>query len=84
MITYESKVLIFKLDENPLQCRISFLIFMESLKIIFSQYKETCEVLIDYATEGGEDIKNMLKRKSGIFHMKILMFVEEGYFLNYQ
>ena len=30
---------------------------MESLEIIFSQYKETCEVLLDYPETGGEDIK---------------------------
>ena len=34
--------------EDPLQCRIYFLTFVESLDTIFSQYTETCEVNIDY------------------------------------
>ena len=37
--SYESKIIKFKLDEDPLQSRICFLIFIESLEIIFSQYK---------------------------------------------
>ena len=61
---YKSKVLKFKLDEDPhlLQHCISFINFMESLNMIFSQYKETCEVLLDYPTIGGEDIKYYVKR----------------------
>ena len=35
--------------------------------MIFSQYKETCEALIDYPNLGGEDINIMPKRKLGIF-----------------
>ena len=46
---YKSKIIRFKIDEDPLQRRIYFLAFVESLKIIFSQYTETCEVLLDYA-----------------------------------
>ena len=45
---YKSKIIRFKMDEDPLQCRIYFLIFVESLEMIFSQYTETCEVLLDY------------------------------------
>ena len=30
--------------------------FVESLEMIFSQYKETCEVLLDYPKIGGGDI----------------------------
>ena len=30
--------------------------------MIFSQYKETCEVLLDYPKIGGENIKNFLKK----------------------
>ena len=45
---YKSKLIRFKMDEDPLQRRIYFLAFVESLEIIFSQYKETCEVIIDY------------------------------------
>ena len=40
------------MDEDPLQRRIYFLTFVESLEITFSQYKETCEVLLDYPKIG--------------------------------
>ena len=39
---YKSKIIRFKMDEDPLQHRINFLTFVESLKIIFSQHTETC------------------------------------------
>ena len=42
---YKSKTIKFKMDEDPLQCRIYHLTFVESLEIIFSQYTKTCEVL---------------------------------------
>ena len=45
---YKSKIIRFKMDEDTLQRRIYFLTFVESLEMIFSQYKETCEVLLDY------------------------------------
>ena len=54
---YKSNIIRFKLDEDPLQRRIYFLTFVESLEMIFSQYKETCEVHIDYPKIGGENIK---------------------------
>ena len=54
---YKSKVVTFKLDEDPLHRRICFLTFMESPDMIFSQYKENCEVLLVYPTIGGEDMK---------------------------
>ena len=38
---YKLNTIRFKLDEDPLQRRIYFLIFVESLEMIFSQYKET-------------------------------------------
>ena len=44
------------MDGDPLQRRIYFLTFVESLEMIFSQYKETCEVLLDYPKIGGDDI----------------------------
>ena len=44
------------MDEDPLQRRIYFLTFVESLEMIFSQYTETCEVLLDYPKIGGDDI----------------------------
>ena len=36
---YKSKIIKFKLDDYPLQPRIYFLTFLESLEMIFSQYK---------------------------------------------
>ena len=53
MEEYKSKILKFKLDEDPLQHHIYFLTFIESLDMIFSQYKETYEVLIYYPTKVG-------------------------------
>ena len=57
MIPYKSNIIRFKLDEDPLQRRIYFLTFVESLEMIFYQYKEICEVLLDYPKIGGENIK---------------------------
>ena len=49
------------MDEDPLQRRINFLTFVESLEMIFSQYTETCEVIIDYPKIGGDDIEDYSK-----------------------
>ena len=54
---YKSRIIIFKIDEDPLQRRIYYTTFIESLKKILSQYRETCEVLIDYPIIGGDNIK---------------------------
>ena len=51
-IVYKSKIVKFKLDEDPLQCWIFFLTFIESLEMIFSRYTETFEVLLDYPKIG--------------------------------
>ena len=53
---YKSNIIRFKMDEDPLQHRIYFLTFVESLEMIFSQYTETCEVLLDYPKIGGDDV----------------------------
>ena len=58
---YKSKIIRFKMDEDPLQRRISFLTFVESMEMIFSQYKETCEVLLYYPKIRGGDIKEFSK-----------------------
>ena len=44
------------MNEDPLQRRINLLTFVEFLEMIFSQYTETCEVLLDYPKIGGDDI----------------------------
>ena len=56
---YKSKIIRFKLDEDTLQRRIYFLTFVESLGVIFSQYTETCEVIIDYPKIEGMILKIM-------------------------
>ena len=53
---YKSKTIKLKMDEDPLQLRIYFLTFVESLEMIFSQYTETCGVLLDYQKIGGDDV----------------------------
>ena len=44
------------MDEDPLQRRIYFLTFVESLEMIFSQYTETCQVFLDHPKIGGDDV----------------------------
>ena len=58
---FKSKIIRFKMDEDPLQRRIYFLTFVESLEMIFLQYTETCEVIIDYPKIGGDDIEDYKK-----------------------
>ena len=62
MTLYKSKVLKSKLNEDPLQRRIYFINLMESLEMIFSQYKETSEALQDYPTIGGGYIKDYFRK----------------------
>ena len=79
---YKLKVLKFKLDEDPLQHRIFLLTFIKSLEMRFSQYKETCELLLDYPKIGEEDIKIMFKMLLVMFCMQILMSKVECLLLN--
>ena len=60
------------MDEDPLQRRIYFLTFVESLDIIFSQYTETREVLLDYPKIGGDDIIEDYAKKAirNLLHAK--------------
>ena len=50
------------MDEVPLQRRIYFLTFIDLLDMIFSQYRETCEVLLDYPKIEGDDVKDYAKQ----------------------
>ena len=60
------------MDEDPLQCRIYFLTFLESLEIIISQYTETCEVIINYPKIGGDYIEDYAKKSTrNILHENI-------------
>ena len=52
------------MDEDPLQRQIYFLTFVESLEMIFSQYTETCEVLLDDPKIGGDGIIEDFAKKS--------------------
>ena len=61
---YKSKTIRFKMDEDPLQSQIYFLTFVELLEMIFSQYIETCEVLLDYPKIGGDDIIEDFSKKA--------------------
>ena len=63
------------MDEDPLQRRIYFLTFVESLEMIFSQYKETCEVLLDYPKIGWDDIiEGYTKKDIRNLFMQTLMY----------
>ena len=53
---YKLEIIRFKLDENLIQRRIYFFTFVDPLEMIFSQYKESCEVLLDYPKIGEEDV----------------------------
>ena len=61
---YKSKIIRFKMDEDILQRRIYFLTFIDSLDMIFSQYRETCEVLLEYPKIGGYDVIEDYSRKA--------------------
>ena len=84
---FKSKIIRLKLDEDPLQRRIYFLTFIDSLNMIFSQYRETYEVLRDYQRmEGGNvkdyarmAIRNLLHANSCV-HSRIFIaeFPEDG------
>ena len=52
------------MDEDSIQRRIYFLTFVESLEMIFSQYTETCEVILYYPKIGGDDVIEDYEKKS--------------------
>ena len=66
---YKSKIIRFKMDEDPLQRRVYFLTFVESLEILFSQYTETCEVILDDPKIGGNDVIEDYAKKAIINHL---------------
>ena len=53
---YKSKTIRFNMDEDPLQRRIYFLTLIDQLDIIFSQYSENCQVLLDYPKIVGDNV----------------------------
>ena len=75
------------MDEDPLQSQINFLTFIESLDIIFSQYRETCEVLLDYPKMRGRNVKydakqairNLLHANSDVHSRRLIAeFPKDG------
>ena len=81
---YKSKIIDVKLDEDLLQRWIYFLTFVESLEMIFPQYKETCEVLLDYSKIGGENIKDVLNIPLELFLIPTLMYITENLLISSQ
>ena len=69
---YKSKIIRFKMDEDLLQRPIYFLTFIDSLDMIFLQYRETCEVLLDYPKKGGDNVKDYAKQATrNLLHANI-------------
>ena len=69
---YKSNIIRFKINEDPFQRQIYFLTFVEQLGMMFSQYKETCELLLDYPKIEGENIKEFSKKDiRNILHANI-------------
>ena len=76
------------MDEDPLQRRIYFLAFIDSLDIIFSQYRETCQVFIDDPKLGGDDviedyakhsIRNLLHANIDVHSIRLIdEFLKDG------
>ena len=69
------------MDEDLLQRRIYLLTFIYSLDMVFSQYRETCEVLLDYPKIGGDDgiedyakkaIKNLLYANIDVHRRRLI------------
>ena len=59
------------MEEDPLQRRVCFLTLIEPLEMVFSQYKETCEVLIYYPKIVGWGIKDVFKYIRNLLHTNI-------------
>ena len=75
---YKSIIIRFLMDEVPLQRRIYFLTFIESLEMIFSHYTETCEVLLDYPKIGRDGvIEDDAKKAIRTICMQTLMYAAE-------
>ena len=57
------------MDEDPLQRRIYFLTLVELIEMIFSQYRETCEVLLDYPKTGEDYVIEDYSKKATRNHL---------------
>ena len=70
---YKWKIIRFKMDEDPLQRRIYFLTFIDLLDMIFSQYTETCEVLLRKKA-----IRNLLHSKINVHSRRFIAEFSKG------
>ena len=52
----------FKLDEDPLHLRDYLLNLMNSLKIVLSEFKQTCMLIMEYSYKEGEEIQEYTKQ----------------------
>ena len=84
MRTYKSKIIRFKMDEDPLQRQIYFITFVESLEMIFSQYTETCEEIIESKNRRAWYWILCKKRLLGIFCMQIFLYTAKDWLLSSQ
>ena len=74
---YKSKIVRYKMDEDPLQRRIYFLTFVESLEMIFLQYTETSEVTTDDQKIEGNNNKDYSKKTvMNILHSNINVHIK--------
>ena len=74
---YKSKIVRYKMDEDPLQRRIYFLTFVESLEMIFLQYTETSEVTTDDPKIEGNNNKDYSKKTvMNILHSNINVHIK--------
>ena len=65
------------MDEDPLQRRIYFLTFVESLEMIFLQYTETSEVTTDDPKIEGNNNKDYSKKTvMNILHSNINVHIK--------
>ena len=59
---YKPKIINFKLDEYPLQRRFYLLSFMNLLKFVLSQFKETYMLITENPSIRGEDLPDYSKK----------------------
>ena len=75
---FKSQMIQFKLDEDPLQRLIYFLTFIDSLNMVFSQYRETYEVLREYPKNGGGKYKRFFQKwPLETFCMPIVVYISK-------
>ena len=56
------KVVDFKMDEYPINIRVYLLFFMNSLKVVLYQFKETYMLIMEYPSKIWEDLSDYSKK----------------------